>query len=598
MSLNGGRGGRSDDWASDHARARARAAERLDGPLDPAEAAWLDGHLGSCARCAAVAADYSAQRHELRALRDREPLPPRDLWARTAAAIDRAPGGRARRGTSRSGRRPLALLAGALVVAIAVGTLTSSQWPFGGATPAPGTTAPPAIAAGSATPPAVAPTPLAVGPQDVAYLSVARDGTYRITRTRVDEVCPSEAPDCVSSKPRENSQPIGPLASPETVFGADGQPLIVVGSADDGSKVFAVLVPTQGPQPSGTPEPTDTPELTPTPAATETIAASFEPSGSPAETASEAPESPSLATATPPVTPEPSSPSPSLAAAKTVEIAEGLRVLDANAAYAPDGSAFAFTAEPADGSDGPDIYVWNVGDAAARAVTTDHRSVFGSWVGDDIVGSSVAASADGSAAASAIVVRNAAADPIPLPAAGAVWRPAVDPKGESAVYWSGSLATAPDGADWRTGDGRLVIGRWGDIATSAGATPRATAPAASEQVTARHETTIVDGPVADWDTRWDETGTRLAVWVADKDDPTIGKLSLYVVDPFDATIDLANPPLVDAPAQAGFSINGNRLAWAVPDDGSKEAGRVLILAWHGDDFGKVESAPGDFLLVR
>ena len=34
MSVIGGRGGRPDDWASQHARATARSAERLDGPLD------------------------------------------------------------------------------------------------------------------------------------------------------------------------------------------------------------------------------------------------------------------------------------------------------------------------------------------------------------------------------------------------------------------------------------------------------------------------------------------------------------------------------------------------------------------------------------
>ena len=59
MSLLGGRGGRSDDWSTQHARARARAAERLDEPLDPAEEAWLDEHLADCLACSAAAADYA-----------------------------------------------------------------------------------------------------------------------------------------------------------------------------------------------------------------------------------------------------------------------------------------------------------------------------------------------------------------------------------------------------------------------------------------------------------------------------------------------------------------------------------------------------------
>jgi hypothetical protein len=70
------------------------------------------------------------------------------------------------------------------------------------------------------------------------------------------------------------------------------------------------------------------------------------------------------------------------------------------------------------------------------------------------------------------------------------------------------------------------------------------------------------------------------------------------VDPFDGRIDLANPPLSSEPALAGFSIADGRLAWAAPATGAEKASRVLILAWTNDGFGQVESAPGDFLLVR
>src|SRR5690348_11014743 len=175
MTVIGGRGGRPDDWDSQHARARARAAERLDGTLDAEEAAWLDGHLASCDECAAIAADYAAQRLELRALREPAPVPPRDLWARTAAAIEQESRHGARGRARRSSLRPFALLAGALVVAIAVGTLTSSQWLFGNPTTAPGTQ-PPAIAVATPSPVPVAPTPLAVGPKDFAYVSIDKNG--------------------------------------------------------------------------------------------------------------------------------------------------------------------------------------------------------------------------------------------------------------------------------------------------------------------------------------------------------------------------------------------------------------------------------------
>ena len=37
----------ADDWASPHERARARAAQRLDWPLDANENAWLEEHLAT-----------------------------------------------------------------------------------------------------------------------------------------------------------------------------------------------------------------------------------------------------------------------------------------------------------------------------------------------------------------------------------------------------------------------------------------------------------------------------------------------------------------------------------------------------------------------
>src|SRR5436190_23280592 len=127
MNVRRGRARRPDEWPSFHDRARADLADRLEAALDPDEAAWLDGHLATCGACRDVEDEYTAQRLELRALRDRMPQPPRDLWARTAAAIERE--SRFRDGSAPRnliGRRllaPSALLATALVVAVAVGTL-------------------------------------------------------------------------------------------------------------------------------------------------------------------------------------------------------------------------------------------------------------------------------------------------------------------------------------------------------------------------------------------------------------------------------------------------------------------------------------------
>src|SRR5207245_8007746 len=118
---------RPNSWSSAQPRARSRAAERLDGPIDATEAAFLDEHLESCAECRTTAADYAAQRLELRALGDRQPVPPRDLWARTAAAIERESSFRDRAAGRRHRRSPLApygLLTAAVAVAVIVGVVS------------------------------------------------------------------------------------------------------------------------------------------------------------------------------------------------------------------------------------------------------------------------------------------------------------------------------------------------------------------------------------------------------------------------------------------------------------------------------------------
>jgi hypothetical protein len=573
MSMIGGRGGRSDDWASPHLRARARAAERLDGPIDPLEATWLDEHLAACTECSAAAADYLAQHRDLRSLRDRVPAPPRDLWARTAASIEREARHRALTTSGRSRGSllaPYALLAGALVVAVVIGSLTSSQW-----IPGPVTTAPP-VSVASASAPVVAanPTPLAVSPRDVPYMR-AEDGTWNLTNLRVEAVCPESDPSCATTEPRE-TRDIGPLSSPEAVYGSSDGGLIVVGSGEEGSSVV-VLAPTKSAAPTETPMPTFSASTSANPTASPTLDASVAPSTTPTDTTS---GSPSVAV------------SPG-ALGDGLEIARNIEVIDRTAAYAPDGSAFAFTAVPADGSHGPDIYVWRVGSTEAVPVTTDHRSVFGSWSGDTIVGSTVVAD-DSRDEPTAFVLAGDGDERTLRPESGLAWRPAVDPSGRLAVYWAGALEA--DGERWATRNGRLVIGRWTDDGdTTGGALPT---PLTRNQAEERDESTIAPGPIADWDARWDESGTRLAVWIADDDDPMTGRLSLYVVDPFSGEIDLASPPLGDEPALAGFSIADGRLAWASPAGNAGKANTVKILAWTDAGFGKVETTTGDVLLIR
>ena len=85
---------------------------------------WLDDHLAGCSACRAIAAAYETDRLALRALRDRQPEPPRDLWARTSAALERESAGRGRATRDAgAGRRwpALGVLSGVAVVAVVVG---------------------------------------------------------------------------------------------------------------------------------------------------------------------------------------------------------------------------------------------------------------------------------------------------------------------------------------------------------------------------------------------------------------------------------------------------------------------------------------------
>jgi hypothetical protein len=619
MSLLGGRGGRSDDWSTPHLRARARAAERLDEPLAPEEEAWLDDHLAGCPACSMAAADYAGQRLELRALRDRTPVPPRDLWARTAAAIEREAGTGPRRGrrSAQSQLAPYALLVGAVIVAVTIGSLNLAN-----GVPQPTAAGSPSSAGVPGSPLNAAATPLLVDPGSVAYLTLD-DGAIQLNHLAFKHVCGPTATGCEASAPT-TTQTIGPVSSPESVFGAangDG-PLVVVSNNQSGGKVYAIAMASQTVTPTASPSDTTAtppPSAIPSPTPTPTVPASappsqpVEPSQSPSDTASPSPSD--AGESLPPATP-----------GTAVEIARDLTVLDATAAYAPDGSAFAFTARPINGSHGTDIYLWHVGDARAAAITSDHRSVFGSWAGDSIVGSTVTASQNGRLdRPKAFILRPGSAEPKQLEQIGLAWRPVVDPAGRAAVYWSGRLEPSPDGLSWIATRGNLVVGRWDDVtAASAAGDPAvpadgsakpdksadpvpSTEPSPDASATARDdagqpvdrsETTIAAGPLADWDARWDETGTRLAIWIADPQDPGVGRLTLYVVDPFDGRIDQLKPPLVDEPALAGFAISKGHLAWASPPAAGASESSVLVLAWTGDDFGKVESAPGDVILVR
>jgi hypothetical protein len=151
------------------------------------------------------------------------------------------------------------------------------------------------------------------------------------------------------------------------------------------------------------------------------------------------------------------------------------------------------------------------------------------------------------------------------------------------VTWDGTVGLAPDGMTPVPADGSLVL-RGFNGATGVDAT---SAPAAA----------VAAGPFAEFDVRWDETGSWLAVWLADASDPTIGRLSLLQLDPVTGELDRPHGAPHDMPALPGFSIANGRLAWATPPGQSGEGSRVQVVAWTDDGVGAVESGPVENVVV-
>lgn len=642
---------RPDHWSSVHERARVLAGERIDQAIEVTEDAWLNDHLAGCPECASIASTYAAQRAELRALRRRPPTPPRDLWARTAAAIELEAASGARKRTPARRRTlpfviPLGAISGVLVIAVVVAASLLSRPVSRPSIVAPATASVSLAPATGA--PVLRPTPFDVAAANVGWMKLGADGTTEVYDTPVDRVCPSgEGAACPPiDEPTPRSIQLGQAPASVTRSPKD-QGLVVVDSAtkDNGGGVYVLPGPNApSPRPSSTPVATPTP-ASPSPASqppsTEPSPPPLSPEPSaiasplPSDTASVEPASPS---------PSPSDtavPSPSVRVTAspttgTIEIASDVIVVGESEAYSPDGAWFAFSARPADRSHGPDIYLWRPGDAKATAITTDHRSMFSGWLGTRILGSRGVETPDPrKLAPQAFLIDPATRLETALLAR--IWRPSVDPLHRVAVYWDGSLDLDGTGTELRPGDGDLVLGGWtGEVA--AAATPSASAsasePPASPSEAAASPSEITASPVAetpavtaaapsatdsptpsasvsatrapaiqpvqlasgsvrDWDARWDETGTHLAVWIATEGDPRIGDLTLYGVDP--ATGKAVT--LKRVAALAGFSIGKGRLAWATPKGQDGQGNRVQVVAWTRDSVGSVESRESTEALV-
>ena len=576
---------RPDHWTDAHERARARLAERLDGPLDLEESNWVDEHLTECASCTAIAADYETDRQALRALRDQPPEPPRDLWARTSAAIE-AEGRRGPQKREVSVRRslPIGALAGLMVVVVMVGVgLMTANLPLGPVGGVKGEQSPIAGVEGGASPVASIPdianaTPIAVDPEAVGYVSNDRPGT--VYSLSVDEVCPAgDKADCAV---REGTQ-VGTMFSeaPKTILASPTKrkAVAIANTAAGTDEVVVVDLPaaTQRPQPTKSPVASASAAPTPPPATSTAT-----PSASASTGSSKPPEaSPSASTATPSPTAsiasiEPSA-TPTATAAQKLAIASGIEVVGESAAFSPDGTWFAFTARPADKPAGADVYAWRVGSDQATRVTDDGASYFASWVDNDMIVSRP--TDDGATKSDAVSVR---LDPATGKErdAGDAWRPAVDPTGKRAIVWVGTLKLTDDGSSWVPDRGRLELRSW-------------SSDGAGDSQGAERDRVVTDSAPRDFDVRWDETGQWVAVWVADDDDRVVGRLTLFHVDTAEDRLERVDGAPVDVRALPGFSMGDGRLAWATPRGQGGEGSRIQIAAWSKTDVGIVESKPGE-----
>ncbi len=584
-------GRRAGQAAIAHDRARSLAATRVDWPLDPTDAAWLDAHLASCESCRSVAASYDADRLALRSLRDHQPEPPRDLWARTAAGIEGESASRRTRQGASTRRRsiPLGALSGVAVIVVVIGVsvlsggfLTGRSGDIQGGNPP--------VAVVPTTPGA---TPMAVGAGSVEWVGTSSTGGLAYSTTPIDKVCPTDRqPECEPVNDRDSKQ-VDLSIRPKSISQSPVKnQAVVVGTDATGTDTVVVMAlptpqPTSTPVPSPTPVATASPSLTPEPTETPVASASAVASSEPAESASIEPSAtPEI---TPPASVEPSveptaeatpilTPEPTVSA--NLAIISGVTVVGQSAAYSPDGAWFAFTARPSDGSEGPDIYVWRVGDQLAEVATSDHASVFASWAGDRLIGSRVATGATGLNTESFFIDPDSG-DQSAMD--GSLWRPAVDPDEHWAVLWDGTVTVGQDTKTPIMGDGSLVLRGFSD--------------AGGVDTTGKPSAVVAKGPFAEFDVRWDETGSWFAVWVADGNDSSIGRLSLLQLDPVTGDLDRPHGAPRDMPALPGFSIANGRLAWATPPGQGGEGSRVQVVAWTDDGVGAVESGPVENVVV-
>lgn len=649
-----------------HARATMLASDRMLEPLADADAAWLEEHLGACAPCRERAEAFAADAALLAGLRASPPPPPRDLAARLAGALDRevartAVDARRRTSIRWARRQPRVVTVGLWAAAVLAIVALPLVWGLG----SPSRTSEPGVAA--ATPIAVPPQAVAwisrsadgrlvlsVGTVDRVCADNSGtacgtlDGTAQaqlnITAAQAMMLDPSggaaviigdnsvyavTVPTSVtrpSPRPSSEASPGAPSPTPAATGVSTSPPVgtpVPTGPASNGPVPSASEPPPSNSVIPGSEGPSASPPATTSPS----VAVSAPPSASVAPSAMASPSSTSTAgqpaSATPSTSRVPASPAsasplatgplqsgtPAPSAAASYAIAEGVVLVGAPAAYSPDGHWVAFSARPQDGHQGPDLYLWAVGDATARVVTTNHATVFSGWLDDQILLSvpvvaapSASSSPSGGGSPSASPAVSAGASSSASAAASQVASLDVSP----------SASPAPSSAD--RGSSRFAAGTMGAApAAAAGRTsapsvnpsPSASAGSAGDQVvpapatadpaTVTGRSFLVDpatgsvqpvGPIGMWRPVVDPTKRTVVYWTGHfawsraqsawvPDAGTLVAAGWRTAPDRSAVTELTSQPI---PAGAGQVV-----AWDVRFDPSAR----YLAAWTSDQAGSV-----------